>query len=102
TMLVRDGEDGPACPSGHPVFSARNLEVTTKTGAHLLDDVSITVPAGTLVGVIGPSGAGKSTLLDALTGLRPATSGQVTWNGRDLYAEYAQLRSLVGLVPQED
>lgn len=101
-MLVRDGEDGPACPSGHPVFSARNLEVTTKTGAHLLDDVSITVPAGTLVGVIGPSGAGKSTLLDALTGLRPATSGQVTWNGRDLYAEYAQLRSLVGLVPQED
>ncbi|WP_164205492.1 ATP-binding cassette domain-containing protein [[Micrococcus luteus] ATCC 49442] len=85
-----------------PVFSARHLEITTKSGDHLIDDLSLTVPAGQLVAVIGPSGAGKSTLLGALTGLRPATRGKVTWNGRDLYSEYAQLRFLVGLVPQED
>ncbi|MCY1158448.1 MAG: transporter, ATP-binding component [Citricoccus sp.] len=101
-MVMWNEEDVVTPPSGPPVFSARNLKVTTKAGVQLLDDVSITVPSGTLVGVIGPSGAGKSILLGALTGLRPATSGHVTWNGRDLYAEYAQLRYLVGLVPQED
>lgn len=102
STLIWDGTDVAASAPRIPMFSARHLEVTTRTGAHLMDDVSITVPAGTLVAVIGPSGAGKSTLLGALTGLRPATRGHVTWNGRDLYAEYAQLRFLVGLVPQED
>ena len=101
TLTWDDGDLAMARPQ-RPVFSARHLEVTTKNGAHLLDDVSITIPGGTLIAVIGPSGAGKSTLLGALTGLRPATRGRVTWNGRDLYAEYAQLRFLVGLVPQED
>jgi ABC-type multidrug transport system ATPase subunit len=52
--------------------------------------------------VIGPSGAGKSTLMGALTGLRPAGRGRVCWAGRDLYAEYDQLRFQIGLVPQED
>lgn len=102
TSLTWDGSGIVTPQPQRPVFSARHLEVTTKSGVHLIDDLSFTVPAGTLVAVIGPSGAGKSTLLGALTGLRPATRGRVTWNGRDLYSEYAQLRFLVGLVPQED
>jgi ABC-type multidrug transport system ATPase subunit/uncharacterized membrane protein YhaH (DUF805 family) len=102
STLTWDGAGVVAPPPKRPVFSARHLEITTKAGDHLINDLSITVPAGTLVAVIGPSGAGKSTLLGALTGMRPATRGKVTWNGRDLYAEYAQLRFLVGLVPQED
>ncbi len=102
STLTWDGSGVVPPPPQRPVFSARHVEITTKAGAHLIDDLSITVPAGTLVAVIGPSGAGKSTLLGALTGLRPATRGKVTWNGRNLYAEYAQLRFLVGLVPQED
>lgn len=102
TTLTWDGSGLVTPQPQRPVFSARHLEVTTKAGAHLIDDLSFTVPAGSLVAVIGPSGAGKSTLLGALTGLRPATRGRVTWNGRDLYSEYDQLRFLVGLVPQED
>ncbi|KAE8765009.1 FHA domain-containing protein [Georgenia thermotolerans] len=103
TTLVWDGAKVVApAEARRPAFDARHLEVTTRSGAHLLDDVSLTAPTGTLVAVIGPSGAGKSTLLGALTGLRPATRGRVTWNGRDLYREYDQLRFLVGLVPQED
>ncbi|GAB3356261.1 ATP-binding cassette domain-containing protein [Modestobacter lapidis] len=81
---------------------ARHLAVTTAKGTRLLDDVTLTVRTGELVAVIGPSGAGKSTLLGALTGLRPAGAGRVTWNGRDLYEEYEQLRFSVGLVPQDD
>ncbi len=102
STLIWDGTALALPQLQRPVFSARHLEVTTKAGIHLMDDVSMTAPAGTLVAVIGPSGAGKSTLLGALTGLQPATRGHVSWNGRDLYAEYAQLRFLVGLVPQED
>jgi ABC-type multidrug transport system ATPase subunit len=83
-------------------LSARHLGVVSRSGKQLLDDVSLTVRAGQLVAVIGPSGAGKSTLLGALTGLRPAGSGRVTWDGHDLYDEYDHLRQLIGLVPQED
>ena len=47
-------------------------------------------------------GAGKSTLLRALTGLRPADEGTVLYDGRDLYADYDELRQRIGLVPQDD
>ena len=67
-----------------------------------LDKVSFSIGERSLVAVIGPSGAGKSTLLHALTGLRPATEGTVRYNNRDLYAEYAELRHRIGLVPQDD
>ncbi|WP_170121215.1 FHA domain-containing protein [Geodermatophilus tzadiensis] len=83
-------------------LSARHLGVSTRSGKRLLDDVTLTARAGQLVAVIGPSGAGKSTLLGALTGLRPAGMGRVTWDGRDLYAEYDHLRHQIGLVPQDD
>jgi len=77
--------------------------VTVQIGqARLLDDVSFTVPARSVLAVVGPSGSGKSTLLGALTGFNPATSGQVLVGGRDLYREYDELRFQVGLVPQAD
>ena len=47
------------------------------------------------------SGAGKSTLLGALTGMRPADTGTVLYDNRDLYRNYAELRFRIGLVPQE-
>lgn len=68
----------------------------------LIDDVSFALPEGSLLALIGPSGCGKSTLLKALTGLRPATQGRLWYGGRDLYADYAQLRYRIGMVPQDD
>ena len=67
----------------------------------LLDHVSFPIPEKCLLGVIGPSGAGKSTLLGALTGMRPATTGTVLYDNRDLYQNYNELRYRIGLVPQE-
>ena len=84
------------------LLSARGLTVTLPSGKVLLDHVSFPLPERCLLGVIGPSGAGKSTLLGALTGMRPATSGSVLYDGRDLYANYAELRHRIGLVPQEN
>jgi ABC-type multidrug transport system ATPase subunit len=68
----------------------------------LLDDVSFALSEGSLLALIGPSGCGKSTLVKALTGLRPATQGRIWYGGRDLYADYAQLRYRLGMVPQDD
>ncbi|HET6211327.1 MAG TPA: FHA domain-containing protein [Micromonosporaceae bacterium] len=68
----------------------------------LLSDVTFGLTEGSLLAVIGPSGCGKSTLLRAMTGIRPATEGRVHYDGRDLYAHYAELRYRIGLVPQDD
>ncbi|MGY1686407.1 ATP-binding cassette domain-containing protein [Geodermatophilus sp. SYSU D00867] len=102
TMVTWDGREAVLPGRRAATLSARHLGVSTRGGKRLLDDVSLTVRAGQLVAVIGPSGAGKSTLLGALTGLRPAGTGRVTWDGRDLYEGYGHLRHLIGLVPQDD
>lgn len=81
---------------------ANEITFTLPGGRALLDRVSFAAGGSSLVAVIGPSGAGKSTLLKALTGTQPATSGQVLYDGADLYANYANLRQRIGVVPQDD
>lgn len=49
----------------------------------ILDDISFTVPVGSLFAINGPSGSGKSTLLNVLTGLDRPTSGRVVFEGRE-------------------
>ncbi|MFD8595913.1 FHA domain-containing protein [Kitasatospora sp. NPDC059646] len=91
--------------NGAVTFSAHHLtvEVDFKGGKKtLLGDVSFSVPEKSLVAVIGPSGSGKSTLLRALTGYRPADRGEVLYDGRNLYRQFAELRSRIGLVPQSE
>ncbi|MEU9032158.1 FHA domain-containing protein [Streptomyces sp. NPDC048383] len=89
--------------TGEVSLDVQDLAVTVDHGRKtLLDHVSFPVGAKCLLAVIGPSGAGKSTLLGALTGLRPADHGSVLYDGRDLYRDYAELRSRIGLVPQDD
>ncbi|MCW2936413.1 MAG: transporter ATP-binding/permease protein, partial [Actinomycetia bacterium] len=87
---------------GAVTVAAQELVVTVAGGKVLLDRVSFTMPEKCLVGVIGPSGAGKSTLLGAMTGMRPADTGTVVYDNRDLYEDYAELRHRIGLVPQEN
>ncbi|MFF8912284.1 FHA domain-containing protein [Streptomyces sp. NPDC015032] len=88
--------------TGEVSFSARHLTVTVDRGKQILKDVSFGVPEKSLVAVIGPSGSGKSTLLKALTGYRPANEGDVLYDNRNLYKQFAELRQRIGLVPQDD
>ncbi|MGF1426289.1 FHA domain-containing protein [Kitasatospora sp. LaBMicrA B282] len=91
--------------NGPVSFSAHHLTVEVQhKGAKkiLLNDVSFGVPEKSLVAVIGPSGSGKSTLLRALTGYRPADRGEVLYDGRNLYKQFAELRQRIGLVPQSE
>ncbi|MBN3928581.1 FHA domain-containing protein [Streptomyces verrucosisporus] len=88
--------------TGEVSFSARHLTVKVDGGKVILNNVTFGVPEKSLVAVIGPSGSGKSTLLRALTGYRPADVGEVLYDNRDLYKQFAELRQRIGLVPQDD
>lgn len=76
----------------------------SKTGEplRLLDEVSLVLKPYEFIGLLGPSGSGKSTLMDALNGFRPADSGDVFLNDRNLYRYPAELRSAIGYLPQDD
>ncbi|MBL7498202.1 ATP-binding cassette domain-containing protein [Frankia sp. CNm7] len=87
--------------SGDVAFEVDGLSVDAGE-ARLLHDITFRLPGRALLAVIGPSGAGKSTLLNALTGVRPANVGAVRYAGRDLYADYDELRHRIGYVPQDD
>jgi len=91
----------PVNAGGGASLLAKNI---TKAAGEtsILNDVSLAIQPGEFVGVIGPSGAGKSSLLDALCALRPANSGKVLIDGRDLYETPSILRDEFGYVPQDD
>lgn len=68
-----------------------------------LDDVSLTIDKGEFIGLIGHTGSGKSTLTQHLNGLLRATSGNIYYDGQDIYEKgfvMKNLRSKVGLVFQ--
>jgi ATP-binding cassette subfamily C protein len=71
-------------------------------GRTVLEDVCLTVPAGSFVAVVGGSGSGKSTLLDLLAGLREPDSGKVRVDGVPLaLLDRAAWHAQLGYVPQE-
>ncbi|MDQ4710596.1 manganese ABC transporter ATP-binding protein [Bacillus subtilis] len=62
----------------------------------VLQDISLQVPEGKLIGIIGPNGAGKSTLIKTILGLVPRASGDISIYGKD----YKDQRTRIGYVPQ--
>ncbi len=53
-------------------------------GVRAVNEVDLTVRAGTVHGLIGPNGAGKTTLFDAVSGLRSPSAGRIVLEGRDV------------------
>ncbi len=65
------------------MLEIKNLSVTYQNNVKALEDVTVTVPSGKLVGIIGPNGAGKSTLLKGALGMVDK-SGSVSFNGQPI------------------
>jgi len=63
--------------------------------------VSFQVHEGEIFGLLGPNGAGKTTLLSIVSGLLDASAGDVRLGGRPLLGGDADLKRLIGIVPQE-
>lgn len=75
----------------------------TAMPVYALKDVNLKIEKGQFIGIIGHTGSGKSTLVQHLNGLMKASSGEVYFNGEDIYDKdynLKQLRSKVGLVFQ--
>jgi simple sugar transport system ATP-binding protein len=76
--------DKPPAEPGDPVVEVENLVVVDSRGQRVVNDVSFTVRAGEIVAVAGVQGNGQTELVEAMTGLRPAASGHVRLDGRDV------------------
>ena len=85
---------------GKAVNSLASLKNVTRRFGEVtaLDDVSLDIRSGQIVGLLGPNGAGKSTLLSLVQGLRRPTSGTVELFGRS--PQVAANRRLLGCTPQ--
>ncbi|WP_412176938.1 FHA domain-containing protein [Mycobacterium heckeshornense] len=99
--------DGALVPRTQAATQTGGLEVrrvsfSVDGGKQLLDDISLMARPGTLTAIIGGSGAGKTTLARLIAGYARPSSGSVTFEGHDIHAEYASLRSRIGMVPQDD
>jgi ABC-2 type transport system ATP-binding protein len=76
-------------------------QLTKRFGTQIaVDQLSLEVPAGQIVGFLGPNGAGKSTTLKILTGMLEATSGSATICGFDLLKDRLEVKRRVGFVPE--
>jgi pSer/pThr/pTyr-binding forkhead associated (FHA) protein len=101
TFRLVGGELIEYVDDGRATFEAHELQVVVHDGGKdkvLLDGITFPLAERSMMAVIGPAGAGKSTLLNALTGKRPATTGSVFYDYRDLYENYDELRQRIGLV----
>ena len=103
----------PEAPSALPATDASLSVVFDHVGkvyrspsgsVHALDDIDLSIPRGSIFGIIGRSGAGKSSLLRTINRLEAPTSGRVLVEGQDVSAldeaELIALRRRVGMVFQ--
>jgi lipopolysaccharide export system ATP-binding protein len=86
-------------PSG---LLAKNLTKQFR-GRRVVDDVSVRISPGEVIGLLGPNGAGKTTSFHMILGLIPPNRGQVLLDGRDITAlpMYLRARRGIGYLPQE-
>jgi simple sugar transport system ATP-binding protein len=69
---------------GKPALEIENLCVQSDRGTQALNEVSLTVNSGEILGLAGVSGNGQRELCESLAGLRPITGGKVLLNGKDV------------------
>ena len=88
-------------PPSSPLLEVRGL--TSHYGRiQALKGVSLTVHAGQLVAIVGANGAGKTTLLRTLSGVQPATAGDIAYGGKSITnsAPEARVRAGISQVPE--
>jgi ABC-2 type transport system ATP-binding protein len=63
--------------------------------------IDLEIAAGSFAGLVGPNGAGKTTSLSMMTGLLRPDDGKILINGRDVWADPAAAKAIIGVVPAE-
>lgn len=82
-----EGKDrkAPAVVIGKPILEVRGLSKAFK-GVQALDNVTLQVRQGEILGLLGPNGSGKSTFINVVSGHYPLSGGQILFEGRDITA----------------
>jgi simple sugar transport system ATP-binding protein len=101
--LAVQAAHGGARGSGAPALAVRNLVVRGARVERAVNDISLSIQPGEILGIAGVEGNGQTELLDALSGLRPATSGVMTLGGRDITTLGVRDRGDAGLshIPED-
>jgi len=94
--VVAARPEGSGRGTATPALEAHGLGVRFG-GVVDVDDVSLAVAPGEVLGVIGPNGAGKTTLFDLISGITPAAEGRVALDGVDVSGRSAAARARAGL-----
>jgi ABC-type multidrug transport system ATPase subunit len=84
------------------LYRVNEIEYKFPNGQVAIHSLSFEGRSGELIGVMGGSGAGKSTLLNVLCGNYPAQKGTIEVNGIRLDENSENLKSIIGIIPQED
>ncbi|AWJ85968.1 ABC transporter (plasmid) [Azospirillum sp. TSH58] len=91
----------PATPGGGAIAFER-VSYRYPEGRRVLEDFSLTIPAGQKVGLVGPSGAGKSTIISLIQRLDDVQRGDILIDGQPLTAlAQDDLRAKIAVVPQD-
>ena len=87
-----------------PIITIQHVSKRYGTGAqtvNALQDVSLEIYEGEIIGLLGVNGAGKTTLSSILATLHPATTGDVLFYGKSIYTNLNTYRRALGLCPQK-
>ncbi|MFC5338583.1 ABC transporter ATP-binding protein [Leucobacter denitrificans] len=96
--VVRARERGKVAAQNPVVL--RTEQLTKVYGSVVAaNEVSISVHAGSLTGIVGPNGAGKTTTLSMISGLLRPSSGRVTVGNVDVWADGPAAKQLIGTLP---
>ncbi len=79
-----------------PLVEMRNINVSFG-GVRAVDNMSVDLQAGEVVGLVGGNGAGKSTLMHALSGAHPADSGEILINGKQVVIPNPRAAKALGI-----
>jgi len=71
------------------------------TSSHVLENVSLTIPAQKTVAFIGPSGVGKTTLADLILGILAPSTGGVYYDGKSVHHGFEEWSDHIGYIPQQ-
>src|SRR3954463_4608245 len=95
----------PDAKPGAPVLSTKDLTILGRDGSKRVDNVSLEIRAGEIVGIAGVEGNGQTELIEALAGLIPPShiSGSIAFAGQDITRTDARQRKELGIahIPED-
>ena len=98
---MRDETSGTSSQRGAAVEVHSVTFAYEGAGTPVIRNVCLSIPSGSIVGIVGPSGSGKSTLVDVLLGFRQPDTGEVLVDGKPPQYFWSERPGMMAYVPQE-